>query len=196
MEVITSFFVIKPSNFIMKNFRLNHTWPSNVKRMNDEWVEHNPDFDKPYLKVFNKQRWVESYDVELDKPENTYRIFYVGDSFTDGTAPMDQSVPSIVEKYLNEQCHNSGVNFEVINTGTWSYSPVIYYILIRYYISQYSPDLIVLNIDMTDVFDDWKYRQTMIEDSMGNPWAAPPPVIFMIPPLSIAWMVLCGRVCC
>ncbi len=64
--------------------------------------------------------------------------------------------------------------FEVINTGTASYSPVIYYILLRHYLLPYEPDLVVLAVDMTDDYDDHVYRESLIRDSGGNPWAAPP----------------------
>ena len=46
--------------------------------------------------------------------------------------------------------------------------------LIRYKILDYAPDLIVLVVDMTDDFDDWKYRQTALYDADGNPKAVPP----------------------
>ena len=91
---------------------------------------------------------------QKNKAPDTFRIFYLGDSFTEGTAPMDQSVPSRVEQTLNDLVQNSSLNFEVINTGTTSYSPTIFYILARYVLTDYDPDLIVVNVDMTDDFDD------------------------------------------
>ena len=117
----------------------------------------------------------DSYDIKKTKPDNTYRIFYIGDSFTEGTVGMKQSVPSIVEKSLNSK--NSDTKFEVINTGTASYSPSIFYILVRYYLSEYSPDLLVLNVDMTDMYDDFRYRQVMQLGKDGAPYAIHPGVI-------------------
>ena len=83
-------------------------------------------------------------------------------------------MPSLVETALNERYPDSGRRFEVINTGTASYSPVIYYILLRYYLLPYEPDLVVLAVDMTDDYDDHVYRENLIRDSEGNPWAVPP----------------------
>jgi hypothetical protein len=53
------------------------------------------------------------------------------------------------------------------------------YVLIRYGILEYQPDLIVLVVDMTDDFDDWKYRQTALRDARGNPRAVPPRGAFL-----------------
>jgi lysophospholipase L1-like esterase len=86
---------------------------------------------------------------------------------------MDQSVPSIVERYLNDRASGKALSFEVVNTGTSSYSPTIFYVLVRYVLMDYSPDLIVVVVDMTDDFDDWKYSRTLIVDEEGNPWAVP-----------------------
>jgi hypothetical protein len=158
--------------------RLNHKWKPNSQEIHTEWISDNPEFPQPYLHVYNKQGWLEDYDIQLNKPANTYRIFYVGDSFVEGTVPMNQSVPGIVKDYLRDKFAKSGEKFEVINTGTTSYSPVIYYILIRYFIAPYSPDLIVVNVDMTDNFDDWVYRQSLIVDEQGDPLAVAPVNIF------------------
>ena len=83
-----------------------------------------------------------------------------------------------MEQSLNDRVRDKALNFEVINTGTTSYSPTLYYILCRYVLSDYDPDLIVVNVDMTDDFDDWKYLETLIRDDHGNPWAVPPRNIY------------------
>ncbi len=180
-EFLASKFIKKPYSHIVSSWRLNHTWKPNGRKVHNEWIEKNPEFSSPYTHVYNSQGWLERYDISHEKPKQTYRIFYVGDSFTEGTVPMGQSVPSIVEKRLNELPAKGKRNFEVINTGTSSYSPFIYYILIRYVIMDYNPDLIVVNIDMTDSFDDWKYIQTGVYDEDGNPWAAPERNIYTDP---------------
>ena len=123
-------------------------------------------------------RWAESYDVQPNKPDNTYRIFYLGDSFVEGLVARHESLPNLVEQRLEERARGRGLQFEVINAGVGSYSPVLYYILLRYQIMDFDPDLVVVVVDMTDDFDDWKYRLTMIPDSDGNPAAAPPRDIF------------------
>ena len=170
LEMLAGYF--EHSNLV-PHFRLNHTWRPNGQCSHDEWISSNPEFNKPYKHFYNKQGWLEKYDIQEIKPEGTYRVFYVGDSFTEGTVTMEQSVPSLVEAALNKDFAGCRLKFEVINTGTSSYSPIIYYILIRYYILHYSPDLIVVNVYMTDDFDDWLYRQSLVVDIDGNPLACP-----------------------
>jgi lysophospholipase L1-like esterase len=173
LEFIASFHVSRVSDSFITNFRINHTWPPNSRMEHGEWANLNPEYPEPYVHCHNRQGWIEEYDVRPAKPSGTYRIFYVGDSFTEGCVPMDESVPSRVETWLNGKLGKAGVRYEVINTGTSSYSPVIEYILVRHIIQPYSPDLVVVNVDMTDDYDDWKYRETLIVDPEGNPWAAP-----------------------
>jgi len=172
-ELASSFFADKLASNVANAYRLNHTWKPLGRQVHDEWIKSNPDFPEPYVHVYNRQGWIEDYDIEPAKDPNTYRIFYVGDSFVEGTAPMDQSVPSIVETYLNDRASGKNMSFEVVNTGTSSYSPTIFYVLVRYVLMDYSPDLIVVVVDMTDDFDDWKYSETLIVDEHGNPWAVP-----------------------
>lgn len=181
LEFAASFFVELPSSATIRDARLNHTWPPNTFAEHAEWIADNPDFPEPYIHHYNAQAWIETYDVSIPKPQGTYRIFYVGDSFIEGCGPMQDSVPSLVERYLNEHVGSGPTRFEVVNTGTSSYSPVLYYILIRYFIQSYAPDAIVVAVDMTDVFDDWKCRETLVVDSDGNPYAAPPRDLYRSP---------------
>ena len=174
MEFVSSLLVSIPGMNVVAHPRLNHTWKPNSNFIHTEWIAQNPEFPESYTHYYNRQGWLEKYDVQEEKPESTYRIFYLGDSFTEGTAPMDQSVPSIVERNLNDLVKNTNLTFEVINTGTTSYSPTLFYLLVRYVLKDYSPDLIVVNVDMTDDFDDWKYSQTLTRDKEGNPIFAPP----------------------
>ena len=99
--------------------------------------------------------------------------FYVGDSFTAGTiVPKSQSVPDLVEKWLNDNFKSQ--KYEVINAGTSGYSTVIYNVLIRQFLHQYKPDLVVLNVDMTDNREDFKYKSTTTFDKNGIPIAVLP----------------------
>jgi hypothetical protein len=181
LEILAARYVDTPTSHLVASWRLNHIYKPNWSWLRTDWVSANPDFPKPFRHFYNEQSWIEDYDVERAKPAGTYRIFYVGDSFTEGTVPMSQSVPSVVERGLNDLARETDLRFEVINAGTASYSPLLYYLAIRYKILEYDPDLIVLNVDMTDDFDDWKYRETAIFDADGNPWAVPPRSLLAAP---------------
>ncbi|MEM7116352.1 MAG: hypothetical protein AAF614_28210 [Chloroflexota bacterium] len=174
IEFFASRAVSLPSENLIESWTFNHTWKPNSSYEHREWIATNPDFPDPYVHTYNRQGWVEAYDIAEAKPNNVYRIFYLGDSFVEGTAPMSQSMPSLVEQQLNEQSKADGLTFEVINTGTASYSPLIYFVLTQHLIKSYEPDLIVVNVDMTDNFDEVKYRETAVYDASGNPTAVPP----------------------
>lgn len=143
------------------------------------WVPSKTSIDKnrsiPYPLIINKQGWVEQYDVAVEKPKDTYRIFYLGDSNTQGVVAPEYKMVELVEKMLNEKYSGSGMKFEVINTGTSSYSCMQYYLLSKR-IMKYSPDLVVLDIDMTDVPNDFLYRQTAVKDENGDYIAVKPDV--------------------
>lgn len=174
VELAASIFVAKPKDNIIDDAYLNHTWKPNSYWVHDEWIKNNPEFPEPYTHHYNSQSWLENYDIKKSKAINSYRIFYVGDSFTEGTCPMNKSVPSLVKQGLTDLTRGSKQTVEVINTGTSSYSPTLYYLLIRHKILSYNPDLIIVNVDMTDCFDDWKYSETLTVDQNGDPVAAPP----------------------
>lgn len=163
-----------PAGAIVDSWRFHHTWRPGGTSLHREWAAANPEFPTPYRHVYNAQGWIERYDVSPEKPPDTVRVFYVGDSFVEGTVPMEESLPSLVESRLAELARGSGLRFEVINTGTSSYSPTLFYVLTRHRILDYAPDLIVAHVDMTDDFDEWKYRQTALTDDEGNPSAVPP----------------------
>ncbi|NVN99748.1 MAG: SGNH/GDSL hydrolase family protein [Geobacteraceae bacterium] len=176
IESVASLFVTKPSGYLTSDYRLNHKAIPNSEFLHTEWA--HKDFPLPYKHYINKQGWLEKYDVSKKKAPDVFRIFYVGDSFVEGTCAMEKNVPSLMQGYLNQLAKGMKLSFEVINTGTSSYSPTIYYLLIRYVLLDYSPDLIVVNVDMTDVYDDWKYGYTLIKDKDGNPFACPPRNVF------------------
>jgi hypothetical protein len=96
---------------------LNHVWRPNETRMVGEFVSKGL---QPYKRVINAQSWLAPYNFARTKPEGTFRIVYMGDSFTEGTCEEKDSLPSIVQREL--KLPNSAT-VEVMNTGTSSYSP-------------------------------------------------------------------------
>jgi hypothetical protein len=86
---------------------------------------------------------------------------------------MEQGVPRIVESALRPYFLQKNMTVEVVNTGTASYAPSLYYLVLRE-ILPYEPDLVVIDVDLTDVFDDWIYRSTARFDASGDLVAVPP----------------------
>jgi lysophospholipase L1-like esterase len=114
-------------------------------------------------------------DREFASPasQGTYRIVVLGDSFTEGYH-REEGFAGVLERRLNESGHL--LRYEVINCGTSSYSPTLHYLRYRHQLSELRADEVIVNIDLTDVFDDnVRYRNEVIFDEGGEPVSAGPP---------------------
>jgi hypothetical protein len=100
------------------------------------------------------------------KAPGTYRIVMLGDSFTMGEGVGDGSTfPLLTEEYLNGM---GGRNYEVVNLGVESYSPVLEYSLLKRVIRELRPDMVILNFDMSDMLNEYAYRQAAVFDDKGD----------------------------
>ncbi len=151
----------RDAGLLVRDDVLHHIW-----RPSHEYIDSAR--ETPYRLITNRQSWTEEYDVAVAKPPNTYRIFYVGDSNTQGVVDPEYKMVEIIECKLNAAAASGDPRFEVINAGTSSYSFLLYYLQIKDRILPYSPDLVVLNIDMTDVVNDYVYRKTAVHDANGE----------------------------
>ena len=130
-----------PGNLI-PDVLLHHKWRPNVRRPADGVV-------------INSQSWSETYDVERRKPASVFRIFFLGDSTTWGHALHERKMVKLVERELNDAYRGRGVRFEAINTGTSSYSNFQYYLLSKEVLPAYAPDLVVLDVDVSELPNDY-----------------------------------------
>jgi hypothetical protein len=90
-------------------------------------------------------------DIATPKPAGVVRVLMLGDSFTEGGGFRDEdTVPRQAERALRATC----AGIEVVNAGTASYSPILEYLQFREIGPAVAPDLVVVNLDMTDVHDD------------------------------------------
>ena len=144
----------------------HHRWRANLSVRSD-------DRSLPYVVHTNGQRWVEAREVPAAKPPGTYRIFYVGDSSTEGVVMAERKMVRLVEGKLNAAL-GGRPHVETINTGTSSWSIFQYYLLSRYVLPGFSPDLVVFDVDMTDVPNDAFYRRFARFDENGDPVAVDP----------------------
>jgi len=162
--IITAEFLIRLEYFrnafhliMEENPILHHRWIPSIRCNN-----------KVGCLTTNKQSWLEEYDVTPEKSPNTYRIFYIGDSNVQGHVAVEDRMVEIVERALNWNYAKGAIYFEIINIGTSSYSCLPYYLLVKTKILNYSPDLVVLNIDMNDVVNDAVYRYFMETGKNGE----------------------------
>ena len=119
------------------------------------------------LKCSNQQGWLEDHDF-IEKDPGVCRIFVLGDSFTEGYYKEDTVAGVLRGRLLME----SGERVEVINVGTSSYSPIIHYLRIKHQLVRYQPNALIMNLDLTDVFDDAvRYANKVECDEQGEPVA-------------------------
>jgi len=99
-------------------------------------------------------------DIQVNKPRNQYRIIMLGDSFTMGKGVEDdKTFSALLEKDLNKKfiIHNNRI-IEVLNAGVVSYSPILSFFQLTKEVGSLSPDLVVLNLDMSDLMQEMAYR--------------------------------------
>lgn len=91
------------------------------------------------------------------KPQGTFRILLLGDSFAEGYGVEESaSYQNQLERLLNDRYPQ--INVEVINAGVQSYSPVLEYIYLLKVGLTFDPDLIFVNVDVTDFSDERRYQ--------------------------------------
>ncbi len=96
-------------------------------------------------------------EYSLEKPDNTYRIIVLGDSFTLGWGvPAEDSYPKLLERMLNENIN--GKKFEVINTALGNYNTQMEYEMLKEKGTAFKPDMVIVGYypndpEMTVKFD-------------------------------------------
>jgi len=81
-------------------------------------------------------------EVTLEKPEDTFRILALGDSFTVGANVFqEQAYPQVLEDVLNAR---SKQEVEVVNAGVGGWGPFRYAQYYEHYGRQYDPDLVLI----------------------------------------------------
>lgn len=149
---------------------LNHVWRPSFSHEHGEYEKAGV---PPYTHTYNAQGFIAAKDLQISKPINEKRIFILGDSFVEGTVPMEQSMPSVVQKTLVPLLAKRGLTAKVVNAGISSYSPLLHYLMVTKYLLRYKPDVIVVAVDMTDVFDDFLYRSIATKGADGEIIAVP-----------------------
>ncbi len=92
---------------------------------------------------------------EVAKPEGTYRVMTVGDSFTFGfSVDNNDTYSAFLEDCLNS-ISSSPTLYEVINAGYASgFSPDSYYVFLRELAGPYQPDLVIVGFYVGNDFID------------------------------------------
>jgi hypothetical protein len=112
-------------------------------------------------------------EISRAKPEGTGRVLMLGDSFTEGVGvEAADAFPARVQELVD----HAGLKkrWEVINAGEASYSPILEYLLLKRVGLDLQPDLVILNLDLSDMYDDINYTKLAVFDAAGDPIAVRP----------------------
>ena len=167
-SVVVAYVVV---DFIAGQFLLERLSPP---IMRDEAVHHKlvPDTESEFKsRDFNYVQRVNSIglrgnEINTDKAEGSYRVMMLGDSFTMGKGVRDDETFSAL---LEASLLNAGRKVEVLNAGVDSYSPILSYRqLVTRLGTLLEPDLVVINLDMSDLMQEVAYRSESIRDDNGE----------------------------
>jgi hypothetical protein len=104
-------------------------------------------------------------DIQLDFAHHNFRILMLGDSFTMGKGVADDKTFSAI---LETSLRQKNKNVEVLNGGVDSYSPILSYFQLTVDLKDLHPDLVVLNLDMSDLVQEAVYRKNAIYNAQGE----------------------------
>jgi hypothetical protein len=117
-------------------------------------------YPNPLVFRFNSHGCRDGREPQIPKPVGLRRILVMGDSFTEGLYEEDTAAAELqrrLDRIPASERH------EVINCGSVSYSPLIHFLRLKHDLLQLAPDVVVLNIDLTDVYDDYERYRPLYE---------------------------------
>ena len=113
-------------------------------------------------------------EFAVPKPAGIFRILMLGDSFTEGDGVEAQETFSKrLESMLAGRFGEGHV--EVVNAGVGSYSPLLEYLYLTKSGLALAPDMVILNYDLSDAFDDITYSKLARFTPGGIPLGAAAP---------------------
>lgn len=133
------------------NFRTNSSYYHHGLK---PLMTENTKWFKEYTVHTNSLGFLDSSVREVPLKKNGKRFVFIGDSFTEGVSePWENTFPGIVAAELRKK------NIELLNAGCISYSPVIYYLKMKYFIEKgLEMDDLYVFIDVSDVQDEVEYE--------------------------------------
>ncbi len=141
------------------------------KLVADSYAEFNQR-DFSYVQRVNKHG-LRGREITTEKAPGSFRILMLGDSFTMGKGVEDDQTFSVqLEKLLAESGRTCGRKVEVLNGGVDSYAPVLSFIELQE-LEYLKPDMVVLNLDVSDLAQETAYRNQAVRNADGEIVAVP-----------------------
>lgn len=109
-------------------------------------------------------------DTTVRKPPGTIRVLNLGDSFTMGKGVEDDQTFSVRMQGLLVRGISacSGRRIEVLNGGVDSYAPILSYLQLKRDLLALEPDVVVLNLDVSDLVQEAAYRRIAVRAADGE----------------------------
>ena len=150
---------------------VNLDWESDV-------VNHRPTPENQNLCIYGDSTgfsYKRSFDANgiriiddnalLSDCRNPASVLFLGDSFMEGYDDKN-TLPYHVAKYFKTE---RGVCLKTYNAGFTSYSPAIFVPQARKLLPIVRPDYIVVDVDETDLYDDFaRYRKLIVRNERGQ----------------------------
>ena len=118
-----------------------------MRKPNDTVSFQTSEFD--YFRTTNSLGFCER-EFDTTKCDSVFRIFAVGDSYTEG---MGVEADATWPNYLFDNLENKSFNVEVFNAGIVGSDPVFAYKIIENILIDFAPDLIILSVNPSDISD-------------------------------------------
>jgi len=166
---IVGFMLIKPLSPALVPDEFRHH-----KLVPDSWSQLQQ-VDFSYTQRVNKLG-LRGRETTVKKPANVYRILTLGDSFTMGKGVEENETFSVqLEAMLNGSPGSSckAKKVEVLNGGVDSYAPILSNVELRRDLAQLEPDLIIHNLDNSDLVQEAAYRHVATFAADGSVLAVP-----------------------
>lgn len=121
-----------------------------------DWYQYE---GKAYLQI--NSEGFRDREHSKTKPENTFRIAVLGDSFVAGQeVPLEQTFLNVMERKLCKDEAFSGKKVEVINFGVHGYGTAQELITLREKVWQYAPDIVLLAFfTRNDVTNNYRFPE-------------------------------------
>lgn len=129
-------------------------------------IRRNPD-TQVTVRIRTNSLGLRGEGVRIPKPADLFRIVYLGDEAV--FAPEIEEEECFSHLIEDELIALTGRKMEVVNAGLPNYCPLLSYLHFKHFLVCLQPDLVLLNVDMSDVADDHYYRRHTQIGPEGSP---------------------------
>ena len=136
-------------------------------------------------------------EIAIPKPAGTLRVLCLGDETVLGASVDEpQTFCSLIQGRLQAKTKQ---RIEVINGGVPGFCPLLSYLHFRHRLLTLEPDIVIAHFDMSDVWDDRRFRRLTELSSNEEPLLCPSPGLSTVPvtkPLTqnfLSWQWAQGR---